>query len=230
MDTRTSLHRNRTGLALMLVLGIAGCDSVYTIHSIASLSDEPPSVPDVSGLWAPSGATWVDGVMRSTAVEYDIGQCRDVTISVLGATSVADETVGDEICFVPISGYLIAQIRTTGQVQLYQQYLFKFDEKTISFCDKVWTELLQWSDDHPHATAGGGLEFGRRGGDTTELFITSPRDAVREYLVPRLPEILKACDEVDEEGDSGWITYVRLMPPRRPDAAGAADASASPQD
>lgn len=229
MDTRTSFRRHRAALALFMVLALAGCDSVYTIHSIASPSDEPSTVPDISGLWAvdadPTGV-----VLRVAAAEYDIGQCRDATIQLLGESSFDDETLGDEICFVPVAGHLVVQLHTTGQVQLYQQYLFKFNQRSVSLCDAIWADLLSWSNEHPKAPAAYGLEFGRRGGDTTELFVTSSRNALLKYLEVRLPEAAKACDKVDEEGDSGWRTYIRLTPPRRRDAAGAADTSPSQQN
>ncbi|MGB2818167.1 MAG: hypothetical protein WBC37_13180, partial [Burkholderiaceae bacterium] len=177
MDTRTPRRNGLAIVSIAVALGLVGCNPVYTIYSIAAPSDEPSTVPDVSGLWGPSDADSTSNVLRLAAAEYDIGQCRNATIHSLGATSFDDETVGDEICFVPVAGHLVAQVRTTGQVQLYQQYLFKFDQQSISFCDAIWADLVEWSDDHPEGSAAHGLEFTRRGGgDSTELFVISQRD------------------------------------------------------
>ena len=239
MDTRTSLRHCRAALGLFMVFALAGCDSVYTIHSIAAPSDGPSTVPDISGLWVPSDPELAGLVLRITAEDYDTGYCRDVDIRVLSAYSSEDRPIGDEICFVPVAGHLVAQLRPTGQVQLYQQALFKYDRQSMSFCEEIWTDLRKWSVDHPEASAVHGLEFARRdrevwfffGKDTvTDLFITSSRSAILKYFETRLPEVPKACDALDDKGHSGWITYVRLTPPRQPDAAGAAGTPPSPQN
>ena len=231
MDSQSSLRRDRAALALFVMLGLAGCNPVYTIHSIAVATDEPSPVPDVSGLWVQSDADWSYNVLRVAEVEYDVGQCRNATVHSLGTTPIDDEPIADEICFVPVGGQVIFQLRTTGQVQLYQQYLFRFDKESISFCGDIWSDLVEWSDDHPQGSAAHGLEFTRRGGgDSTELFITSRPNELLSYLEPRLSQAAKACDEADEEGHTEWITYVRLTPARQPDAADAADTSPLPQD
>ena len=231
MDTRMSLRRHRAALGLFTVLALAGCNPVYTIHSIAEPSDVPSAVPDVSGLWVQSDPDSTGGVLRVAEVEYDVGQCRNATVHSLGLTSIGDETVAGEICFVPVAGHLIFQLRTTGQVQLYQQYLFKFDKASVSFCTAVWSDLLEWSDHNPRGTAAHGLEFTRRGGgDSTELFVISQRSELLSYLEAKLPEAVQACDEADEDGHSGWVTYNRLTPPRQSDVSDGTDTSPSPQN
>jgi len=231
MDTRTSLHRRRAALGLLLAIGLAGCNPVYTIHSIAEPSDEPSPVPDISGLWMLSGDDSTDNVLRVAELEYDVGQCRNATVQSLGTIPFADEPVGDEICFVPVAGHLIVQFRTTGQVQVYQQYLIKFDKESMSFCAAIWSDLVDWSNDHPRGTSTHGLEFTRRGGgDSAQLFVISRPSDLLSYLEARLPKAVQACDEVDEHGHSGWATYTRLTPPRPPDAAEAAATPPSSQE
>lgn len=230
METHTPRRNGLSVVTIAVALGLVGCNSVYTIHSIAAPSDEPSTVPDVSGLWGLRDAESTSNVLRLAATEYDIGQCRDATIHSLGATSVDDELVGNEICFVPVAGHLIAQMRTTGQVQLYQQYLFRFDQESVSFCDAIWADLVEWSDKHLDGSTAHGLEFSRRGlGETTEMFVISQRDELLKYLEARLPAVANACDESDEEGHNDWITYIRLTPPRRAGVADAADTSPSPR-
>ena len=242
MDMRKSLRRCRAALGLFVVFALAGCaiDSAYTIHSIAEPSNEPSTVPDLSGLWAPSDTELAGLVLRVAAEDYDTARCRNADIRVLSAYTNEDTPIGDQICIVPVAGHLVAQLRLTGQVQFYQQVLFKFDQQSISYCENIWTDLRKWSEEHPGASAAQGLEFAGRkrkvwvpwfGEDTvTDLFITSSRNALLEYFEARLPEVAEACDKVDEEGHSGWITYVRLTPPRQPDVAEAADAPPSPQN
>ncbi len=229
MDTRT---RGRSGFAVLLiavVLGLVGCDSVYTIHSIYEPSAEPSSVPDVSGLWAEGDTDFTGLVLRISAEDYDIGHCRNADMRLLLANVGEEDPIGDQICFVPVAGHLVAQLRTTGQVQLYEQRLFKFDQQSMSFCDAIWADLLEWSEEHPQASAAHGLEFARRGWeDGTQLFVTSSAEVLRTYLEARLLAVAKACDELDAEGRSGWETYVRLTPPRQPDPAGAGDDLPSP--
>ena len=222
MQTRTSGCQCRAGLVMSLALWLAGCNPVYTIHSIAEPTDEPSPVPDVSGLWVQSDADWTYNVLRVAEVEYDVGQCRNATVHSLGTTPIDDEPIADEICFVLVGGQVIFQLRTTGQVQLYQQYLFRFDKESMSFCGDIWSDLVEWSDDHPEGSAAHGLEFTRRGGgDSTELFITSRPNELLSYLEGRLSQAAKACDEADEEGQTEWVTYVRLTPPRQTDTADA---------
>ncbi len=235
MDTRTSLRRHRAALGLFMALGLVGCDSVYTIHSIAEPSNEPSTVPDLSGLWAPSDTDLAGVVLRISAEDYDIGHCRNADMRLLLANTGEEDPIGDQICFVPVAGHLVAQLRTTGGVQLYQQALFKFDQQSMSFCSAIWADLREWSEEHPQASAAHGIEFARRERavwfifevEVTDLFVTSSRNALLEYFDARLPEVAEACDKVDEEGHSGWVTYIRLTPSRQPDAADADDTSPS---
>jgi hypothetical protein len=231
MDTRTLGRNGLAVFSIVALLGLVGCDSVYTIHSIAGPTDQPSAVPDVSGLWVQNVGDSTGGVLRVSEAEYDVGQCRNATVYSLGLTSIDDETVAGEICFVPVAGHLIFQLRTTGQVQLYKQYLFRFDKASVSFCGAVWSDLLEWSDHHLSGTAAHGLEFMRRGaGDSTELFVTSRRSELLSYLEATLSKAVQACDEADEDGSSGWVTYHRVTPLRQPDPAGAVGDLPSPPD
>ena len=220
----------RAALVMIFVLGLVGCDSVYTVHSICGPSGEPSTVPDLSGLWAPSDADSTSVVLRIAAKDFDTGHGRYADIRLLGSSTTEDQPIGDHICFVPVAGHLVAQVRTTGQVQLFQQFLFKYDQQSISFCDAIWPELLAWAEDHPAASAVGGIEFGRRGWESgTQLFVTSSADAIRTYLEARLPKLAEACDAV-ADGGPRWATFTRITPPRRPVAAGAVDTKPLPRD
>ena len=231
MDTRISGWKCRAALALCLAFGLSGCAVVYTVHSIAAPSHEPSTVPDVSGLWMLRDDPWPSEVLSVTALEYDVGQCRDATIQSLGPIPSTDDIVADQICFVPVAGQLVLQLRTVGTVQLYQHYLVRLDQESVSFCGTVWSDLVEWSEDHPGGTAAHGLVFTRFGvGESTDLMIISPRSALLSYLEARLPAAVKVCDKVDEEGDSNWVTYIRLTPPRQPDAAGAAEEPVAPRN
>ena len=153
-------------------------------------------------------------VLHITAEDHDTGHCRDADIRVLSAYTSEDNPIGDQICFVPVAGHLVAQLRPTGEVQLYQQALFKYDQQSMSFCEEIWTDLRSgpWTiQRHSRLTTR------IRGSDrevwflvfkstVTDLFITSSRNAILEYFETRLPEVPKACDELNEEGHSGWIT------------------------
>ena len=231
MDTRTCGRKGRAALAVCLAFGLAGCNPVYTIHSIASPGNEPSTGPDISGWWVLRNEDSAVNALRVVeAAELNVGQCRNVTIhSLKGFPNVepfAAELVADEICFVPVAGHLVAQIRIAAGVQVYQQYLARIDDESASFCGPVWSDLVQWSDDHPEGTAAHGLQFTRRGGgDSTQLFVISRRGELLSYLETRLPAAAKACDERDDW--EGWVTYVRLTPPRRPDTAGAVEDPAS---
>lgn len=230
MDTRTSLRWHRAAAVLLWVLWLAGCNPVYTIHSIAGSSDEASLVPDLSGLWVESDATATSDVLHVEEVGDHAGQCRNANIRMIGMARFSVQEYADEICFVPVAGRLIAQVRTIGEVQLYQQFLFRFDEESVSFCGSIWSDLVTWSADHPEETAAHGLEFTRRrGGESGEVFVISPPSALLRYLEARLPEEVKACDKADDEGHTEWLTFVRLTP-RRPSVGIAEDASPLPPD
>lgn len=222
MDRRTPGREGCSVLAIVAALGVAGCDSVSTIHSIAAVGDRPTTVPDLSGLWVPGDPDLAGLVLRIAAEDHDTGPCRDADIRVLSAYTDQDIPVGDQLCFVPVAGHLVAQLRSTGQVQFYQQALFRFDRQSLSFCAEIWTDLRKWAAEHPGASSAHGLEFTVRERQAwlffditvTELFITSPRNSILEYFDSRLPAVAKACDELDEKGRSRWVTYTRLTPPR----------------
>ncbi len=226
-------------VSIVAALGLAGCDSVFTIHSIAAAGDGPSAVPDISGLWVPSDPQLAGLVLRIAAEDHDIGRCRNVDIHVLSAYTSEEIPIGDQICFVPVAGHLVAQLRASGQVQFYQQALFKFDQQSISFCEEIWTDLRKWSEKHPKASAAHGLEFVGREREVwiffdtvtvTDLFVSSSPNAILEYFESRLPEVPKACDELDEQGRSAWITYTRLTPPRPHETADEADTLPLPKD
>lgn len=229
MDTRTCGRKGRAALAVCLALGLAGCNTVYTVHSIAAPGNEPSTVPDVSGLWMPRDASSADGVLRVTEFQYDVGQCRDADVQWLGEEPSDDEAVADEICFIPVAGHLVLQLRTVGAVQLYHHFLVKFDEDSASICGAIWSDTDEWSVDDSRGTDSHGLRFTHYGAvDSADLIVISPRSELLSYLETRLPEAVKACDEPGDFDD--WIAYVRLTPPRQPDAGGAAEEPASPRD
>lgn len=232
MDKRTPGRNGLAVFSIIVALGLPGCGSVYTLYSIAAPSGEPSAVPDLSGLWTLTDPRTSSVVLRISAEDYDVGHCRNVDIRLLSAYPHEDQPIGDQICFVPVAGHLVAELRAAGPVPLYQQALFKFDRQSISFCSAIWADLRKWSEEHPQASRAFGLEFARRERDVwivagestvTDLFVTSSRSAILAHLESRLKEMPKACDELDKEGHSGWITYIRLTPPRSLEAAAAAD-------
>jgi hypothetical protein len=205
----------RVRVALVIAaLSLCGCDNVYTFDSIAQPGPGPSTVPDVSGLWISDGENTSTTVMRIAGEDYNVDHCRDADVSLLGTMSETQETIGDQLCFVPIAGHVLLQIRSAGQVQLYQPFLFRFDQDSLSFCDVVWQDLLDWAQEHPTESSVQGLDFGSRSRDWgTEVFITSPADALRAYLERIVSDLALRCDAA-EDLSPGWIRFKRLTPPR----------------
>jgi len=227
METRTRGHGHLAVLSIFAILGLCGCDDGYTIHSIYQPTPGSSTVPDVAGLWQSSDAQWNDGVLQIAAEDYDVGHCRFADIRILNMKSNEDDwVIGDEICFVPIAGHMIMQVRTTGEVRLYEDFLVKIDQDSITTCGSIWTQLMALRRDHPEQFSMEGLEYTIRGQFLgNEMIITSPADELRAYLEVNLPKIARTCDEGDEKVQH-WARLKRLTPARP--AEEAEDSSPSP--
>jgi len=207
-----------------MVLGLAGCGSVYTIYSIdpGDIGAEPSTVPDISGLWAVKNDESRDVVIRIRADDYDVGRCRSVVIQDLNTRTegpVDEESAETWICFVPVGDYIIAESMGLGDGQLYVQSLFRADEQSVSFCSHLWDELRSWSKEHPKKSSVYGIDFLRRGEfPEPDLIVTSSPEALLKYLEARLPQVNARCDEQTEDG-SAWFSLVRLTPPRQPESS-----------
>ena len=135
METRTLGHGRLAVLSLFTILGLCGCDDGYTIHSLYQATPGMSSVPDVTGLWQSSDPGWHDTVLQIAAEDYDVGHCRVADIRILDMRSIEDDAVvGDEICFVPIAGHTIMQVRGTGEARLYQHVRVKMYHDSITRC------------------------------------------------------------------------------------------------
>jgi hypothetical protein len=224
MDVRPCLSCHRATVALLMVLGLTGCGSVYTIYSIdpGDTGAEPSTVPDISGLWAVKNDESRDVVIRIRADDYDVGRCRSVVIQNLNTRTegpVDEESAETWICFVPVGEYMIAESMGLGDGQLYVQSLFRADEQSISFCSHLWDELRSWSKEHPKKSSVYGIDFLRRGEfPEPDLIVTSSPEALLKYLEARLPQVNARCDEQTEDG-SAWFSLVRLTPPRQPESS-----------
>jgi hypothetical protein len=230
METRTRGHGRLAVLSILMSLLLCGCDDGYTIHSIYQASPGPSSVPDVAGLWQSSDAQWNDGVLQIAAEDYDVGHCRAADIRILDMKSNDDDwVIGDEMCFVPIAGHMIMQVRTTGEVRLYQDFLVKIDQDSITTCGSIWTQLMALNSDHPKQFSMEGLEYTIRAKDFgNEMIVTSSTDELRAYLEVNLPKIARTCDEGDEgDGQRQHWTRLKRLTPARP-AEKAEDSPPSP--
>ena len=228
METRTLGHGRLAVLSIVTILGLCGCDDGYTIHSLYQATPGTSSVPDVTGLWQSSDPGWHDTVLQIAAEDYDIGHCRVADIRILDMHSIDDDTViGDVICFVPIAGHTIMQVRTLGEARLYQHFLVKIDQDSITTCGSIWGQLMTLNRHRPTQFSMEGLEYTIRSSPFSgnEMIITSPTDELRAYLEVHLPNIARTCDEEDEEGQH-WARLTRLTPARP--AEKAADSSPSP--
>ena len=224
MDMRPCLSCHRAAIAVLMVLGLTGCGSVYTIYSIdpGDTGAEPSTVPDISGLWAVKNDESRDVVIRIRADDYDVGRCRSVVIQDLNTRTegpVDEESAETWICFVPVGDYIIAESMGLGDGQLYVQSLFRADEQSVSFCSHLWDELRSWSKEHPKKSSVYGIDFLRRGEfPEPDLIVTSSPGALLKYLEARLPQVNARCDEQTEDG-SAWFSLVRLTPPRQPESS-----------
>ncbi len=201
METRTARHDRSAALLIVMILGLCGCEEGYTIHSIYQASSGPSPVPDLTGLWQSSEPGWHDSALQIAAQEYDVGHCRPADIRILDLQSNEDDKViGDEVCFVPIAGHMIMEIRSTGTVRLYQHFLVKIDQQSITSCGSIWVD---------------GLEYTIRSSPAAdnELIVVSPTDALRNYLEVIVPKIASLCDEGVEEGPR-WLSLKRLTAAR----------------
>ncbi len=216
METRTLGHRRLAVLSLFTILGLCGCDDGYTIHSLYQPTPGSSTVPDLAGLWQSSEPGWHDTVLQIAAEDYDVGHCRLADIRMLDMRSNEDDLViGDQMCFVPIAGHMIMQVRTTGSVPLHQHFLVKIDQDSITTCGSIWAQLIALRRDHPEEFSLEGLEYTFRSEPfaDNEVIVTSPTDELLAYLEVNLPKIARTCDEGDEVGQH-WARLKRLTPAR----------------
>jgi len=224
MEMRPCLRCHRAAIALLTILGLTGCGSVYTVYSIdpSGTGTEPSTVPDISGLWAVKNDESRDVVIRIRADEYDVGRCRSVVIQNLNTRTegpVDEDSAETLICFVPVGEYLIAETMGLGDGELYVQALFRADEQSISFCSHLWDDLRSWSKEHPKKSSVYGIDFLSRAEFLQpDLIVTSSPEALLKYLEARLPKVEARCDEQTEDG-SAWLSLVRLTPPRQPESS-----------
>jgi len=227
MVKRTPGNGRLAVLSIFMSLLLCGCDDGYTIHSIYQPTPGSSTVPDVAGLWQLSDPGWSDTVLQIAAEDYDVGHCRFADIRILNMKSNEDDwVIGDEMCFVPIAGHMIMQVRTTGDVRLYQDFLVKIDQDSITTCGSIWTQVMALNRDHPKQFSMKGLEYTTRSQFLgSEMIVTSPADEIRAYLEANLPKIARTCDDGDEKVQH-WATLKRLTPARQ--AEEAEDISPSP--
>ena len=228
MVKRTPGNGRLAVLSIFMSLLLCGCDDGYTIHSIYQPTPGSSTVPDVAGLWQLSDPGWSDTVLQIAAEDYDVGHCRFADIRILNMKSNEDDwVIGDEMCFVPIAGHMIMQVRTNGKVRLYEDFLVKIDQDSITTCGSIWGQLMTLNRHRPTQFSMEGLEYTIRSSPFSgnEMIITSPTDELRAYLEANLPKIARTCEEGDEKLQH-WVTLKRLTPARPVEEA--EDSSPSP--
>lgn len=221
-------RRRRVSLWLPLLavaVGLAGCTDAITVYPVADALRARADVPVVAGKWIWRDETGSASVLTVEGNPQDESPCREGYAVFSDGSEVTD--LGDDVCFVELNGYLVAELKTPAPYVFYRQYLVRIDDESVEVCGgfPIWVLLADLADKHPTGYSLEALAYTRRKGAHSEapdlMVFTSQPQQLREFLETALPELASACDT--GPGDAfRWIRFERMTE----EEAQAADAAA----
>jgi hypothetical protein len=211
------------GLVLAAVLGLGGCTDVVSVHSLESHApDTMPAVPDLSGIWVMTSLEEVGYVaLQFVAEAYDVAGCREARATLLQTDhDNPPQTISNRICFIPVAGQLLAEMRSTDLVPLHRHFLVRVEDNALAVCGGT-------SDIHPlYMLAAADMDDALQGLDYTVrdehydklIVVTSKPEQLLAYFERVLPRIAEVCDKSAESG-LGWLVFKRVTPLREDESA-----------
>ena len=211
------------GLVLSAALGLGGCTDVVTVHSLDTYApDTLPAVPDLSGIWVMTSLEDIGYVpLQFVADAYDVAGCREVQATLLQTDpDNPPQTIGDRICFVPIAGQLLAEMRSNDLTRMYRHFLVRVEDNALALCggtSDILPLYLLAAPDMDDALQG--LDYTVREEHYDKLIVvTSKPEQLLAYFERVLPHIAEVCDKSAESG-LGWLTFNRVTPLREDESA-----------
>jgi len=194
MDMRPCLSCHRAAIAVLMVLGLAGCG--FGLHDL----QHRPGRHRCRTVHRPRHFRTVavkndesrDVVIRIRADDYDVGRCRSVVIQNLNTRTegpVDEESAETWICFVPVGDYIIAE--SMGLVMATVRAVALPGRRAIGL-------LLQSPLGRAQVLVQGSIPRSPRvrhrlppSGEFPEpdLIVTSSPEALLKYLEARLPQV-----------------------------------------
>jgi hypothetical protein len=212
-----------SGLVVAAVLGLGGCTDVVSVHSLDSYApDSVPAVPDLSGIWVMTSLEDVGYVaLQFVAEAYDVAGCRQARATLLQTDpDNPPQTIGDRICFIPVAGQLLAEMRSSDLTPMHRHFLVRVEDNALAICggtsDIRPLYLLAATD---IAGALQGLDYTVREEHYDKLIVvTSQPEQLLAYFQRVLPGIAEGCDK-SAESNLGWLTFRRVTPLREDESA-----------
>jgi hypothetical protein len=226
-NQRRSISTGRStgvaGLVLAAVLGLGGCTDVVSVHSLDGYApDTLPAVPDLSGIWVMTSLEDLDYVaLQFVAEAYDVAGCRDAQATLLQTDpDNPPQTIADRICFIPIAGQLLAEVRSNDSARMYRHFLVRIEDNALAFCggtSDIQPLYLLAAADMDDALQG--LDYTVRKESYDKLIVvTSKPEQLLAYFERVLPRIAEVCDKGVESGP-GWLVFKRVTPLREDESA-----------
>ena len=204
-------------LPALAVLGLAACDSGYTIHPV--IGDTTPTVDaaEIEGLWIMKDSEdyWVLQVSKPALGRRE---CREAGIRVWKGSDPIEQPPPMEgsICLARVADLTLAELMTPSEPALYQHFLVRPEHDRFAVCGgvSVWAIFNDSPDRDPRLFSLEGLDYTiRRHGEANDIFVTSDADTLHAYLLRNLPRLAEVCDASKEDGPTpGWLVFERVSP------------------
>jgi hypothetical protein len=200
--------------------GLAGCGDAITVHALAKGVRADLEVPSVAGHWQLANGESDGARLIVDHRADDTGLCRAGLVSFIENGEITE--AGDEVCFVELSGLLVAEFRTTAPLKgFYRQYLVRINSEKIELCGgvPVWIMLSELTNDRPTGYSLDSLQHTVRVQESGDLMVViSGPTEMREFLEIALPELGAACDRGGE--NFKWTPFEPALQEEAEAAAG----------
>jgi hypothetical protein len=220
------------GLVVAAARGLGGCTDVITVHSLDAYAPETlPAVPDLSGIWVMTDLEEVSYVaLQFVAEAYDVAGCREMQVALLQTESENPPVaIGQRICFIPIAGHLLAEMRSADTVPMHRHFLVRVEDNALAVCggsSDILPLYLLAAEDMDEAVAG--LDYTVREEHYDKLIVvTSKPEPLLAYFERVLPRIAEVCDK-SAGSELGWLTFKRVTPLRKDESAAAEQPAVEP--
>ena len=223
-------------LSALAALGLAACDSGYTIHQV--IGDTTPTVDsaEIEGLWImkDSADYWVLQVSKPALGRRE---CQEVGIRVWKGSDPVEQPPPMEgsVCLARVAGQTLAELMTPSEPALYQHFLVRPEHDRFAVCGgvSVWAIFNESPDREPRLFSLEGLDYTiRRHGEANDIFVTSEADTLRAYLLRNLSRLAEVCDASKEDDPTpGWLVFERVSPAPNADSPAGTEVTgeSSPQ-
>ena len=217
MSFRIAMRSVARLVPALAALGLAACDSGYTVHPV--IGDTTPTVDaaEIEGLWIlkDSEDYWVLQVSKPGLGRRE---CQEAGIRVWKGSDPVEQPPSMEgsVCLARVAGQTVAELMTPSEPALYQHFLVRPERDQFAVCGgvSVWAIFKGSPETDPRLFSLEGLDYTiRRNGEAEDIFVTSGPEDLRAYLLRNLPRLAEVCDTSKEDDPTpSWLVFERVSP------------------